>query len=96
MGSILLDNPLALSESSTRCVHLLSFPRLPHILFSYTISLRIMWALGVMLFEWGSLVVKFSWKERQAEGRRNFQVITFTDTQWVMGMWHILRNVPFY
>jgi len=55
MGSILLDNPLALSESSTRCVHLLSFPRLPHILFSYTISLRIMWALGVMLFEWGSL-----------------------------------------
>jgi hypothetical protein len=45
MGSILLDNPLALSESSTRCVHLLSFPRLPHILFSYTISLRIMWAI---------------------------------------------------
>jgi hypothetical protein len=31
------------------------FPRLPHILFSYTISLRITWALGVMLFEWGSL-----------------------------------------
>jgi hypothetical protein len=53
MGSIWLDNPLALSESSTRCVHLLSFPRLPHILFSYTISLRITWALGVMLFEWG-------------------------------------------
>ncbi len=49
MGSILLDNPLALSESSTRCVHLLSFPRLPHILFSYTISLRIMWALQATL-----------------------------------------------
>jgi hypothetical protein len=37
---------LALSESSTRCVHLLSFPRLPHILFSYTISLRITWEYG--------------------------------------------------
>jgi len=43
MGSILLGNPLALSEASTRFAHLLSFARLLHVLFSYAISLRITW-----------------------------------------------------
>jgi transposase len=44
MGSILLGNPLALSEASTRFAHLLSFARLPHALFRCAISLRIPWA----------------------------------------------------
>lgn len=34
---------MALPEASTRFAHLLSFARLPHLLFSYAISLRITW-----------------------------------------------------
>jgi hypothetical protein len=48
MGSILLGNPLALSEASTRFAHLLSFARLLHVLFSYAISLRITWVRDVL------------------------------------------------